>query len=149
MSVETLPLQLGPDANGMLITPDEFDAAEGEAGWRYELIRGVLIVTPAPLEEERDPNEELGRILRNYQEQHPAGKALDKTLHEHEIAVGDDRHPGILDYRSFPAHDDGALQTRERLRFEGRPRARNLRDATAAWIRAATRAAVRSGGCLG
>ncbi|MBI2480187.1 MAG: Uma2 family endonuclease [Planctomycetia bacterium] len=64
MSVETLPLQLGPDANGMLISPDEFDSAECERGWRYELIRGVLIVTPAPLEEERDPNEELGFLLR-------------------------------------------------------------------------------------
>ena len=60
MTVQALPLQLGPDANGMLITPAEFDGAECEAGWRYELIRGVLIVTPAPLEEERDPNEELG-----------------------------------------------------------------------------------------
>ncbi|MDA1049106.1 MAG: Uma2 family endonuclease [Planctomycetota bacterium] len=91
MSVETLPLRLGPDANGMLITPDEFDAAEGEAGWRYELIRGVLIVTPAPLEEDRDPNEELGFLLRSYREQHPAGKALDKTLHEHDIRVARDR----------------------------------------------------------
>ncbi len=91
MTVEALPLQLGPDANGMLITPAEFDGAECEAGWRYELIRGVLIVTPAPLEEERDPNEELGYLLRLYREQHPAGKALDKTLHEHDIAVRDDR----------------------------------------------------------
>ena len=40
MSIETLPLQLGPDANGMLLNPDEFDAAEFERGWSYELIRG-------------------------------------------------------------------------------------------------------------
>lgn len=91
MSVETIPLQLGPDANGMLLSPEEFDAAEGERGWRYELIRGVLIVTPAPLEEERDPNEELGFLLRLYREQHPAGESLDKTLPEHDIQVGEDR----------------------------------------------------------
>jgi Uma2 family endonuclease len=91
MTVETIPLQLGPDANGMLLSPEEFDAAEGERGWRYELIRGVLIVTPAPLEEERDPNEELGFLLRLYREQHPAGESLDKTLPEHDIQVGEDR----------------------------------------------------------
>lgn len=48
-------------------------------------------MTPAPLEEERDPNEELGRLLRNYQEGHPEGTALNKTLYEHDIDVGADR----------------------------------------------------------
>lgn len=91
MSVDTLPLQLGPNANGMLLSPEEFDSAEFERGWRYELIRGVLIVTPAPLAEERDPNEELGHLLRNYQEGHPEGAALNKTLYEHDIDVGVDR----------------------------------------------------------
>ncbi|MEX0817955.1 MAG: Uma2 family endonuclease [Pirellulaceae bacterium] len=91
MSVETLPLQLGPDANGMLLTPEEFDVAEGKSGWRYELIRGVLIVTPPPQEQERDPNEELGHLLRTYQEQHAQGASLDKTLPEHDNHVGDDR----------------------------------------------------------
>lgn len=91
MPVDTLPLPLGPSANGMLLGPEEFDSAEYERGWRYELIRGVLIVTPAPLAEERDPNEELGRLLRNYQEMHPDGAALDKTLYEHDIDVGADR----------------------------------------------------------
>ncbi|MCY2992767.1 MAG: Uma2 family endonuclease [Planctomycetota bacterium] len=62
-------LQLGPDANGSLLTPAEFDAAEFEEGWRYELIRGVLIVSPAPSREERDPNGELEWLLRDY---HPA-----------------------------------------------------------------------------
>jgi len=32
-------LQLGPQSNGMLLTPEEFDAAQFEEGWRYELIR--------------------------------------------------------------------------------------------------------------
>lgn len=91
MSVETLPLQLGPDANGMLISPDEFDSAEFERGLCYELLRGVLIVTPPPLEQERDPNEELGHMLRTYQEQHAERAALDKTLPEHNLAVGSDR----------------------------------------------------------
>jgi len=93
MSVEapSVPLLIGPDANGMRLDPDEFDVADAERGWRYELIRGVLIVSPAPLEEERDPNEELGFLLRSFKDHHPEGAALDKTLPEHDIHVGDDR----------------------------------------------------------
>lgn len=64
---------------------DEFEAAEFEPGYRYELIHGILVVTPPPLEEERDANEELGRWLRNYKESHPEGKALDLTLPEHNL----------------------------------------------------------------
>jgi Uma2 family endonuclease len=45
----------------------------------------VLVVSPAPLAQERDANEELGRWLRNYQESHPQGGALDLTLHEHDV----------------------------------------------------------------
>lgn len=83
--------EIGPLQNGVVMTPTEFDCAEFEQGWRYELIHGVLVVSPIPLEQEADPNEELGRLLRNYQEFHPQGKALDKTLSERLVKVGDNR----------------------------------------------------------
>ena len=66
----------GPGCNGIRMTPREFDRAEFEPGYRYELINGVLVVSPIPSESESDPNEELGRWLRNYQESHPLGAAL-------------------------------------------------------------------------
>ena len=50
----------------MPISLDEFESAEFEPGYRYELIHRVLVVTQPPLEEERDVNEELGHWLRNY-----------------------------------------------------------------------------------
>jgi Uma2 family endonuclease len=75
----------GPGAAGTLMTPREFDRADFEEGWRYELIHGVLIVSPTPLENERDPNEELGYLLRAYRYHHPQGKALDATLHEQTV----------------------------------------------------------------
>lgn len=75
------PVVLGPESTGLEMTPKEFDAVEEyDERYNYELIHGVVIVTPIASEGERDPNEELGRLLRNYQEQHPKGKALDKTL---------------------------------------------------------------------
>jgi Uma2 family endonuclease len=81
----------GPEANGTLMTPREFDRAEFEEGWRYELIHGVLIVSPIPSEEEVDPNEELGRWLRNYREAHPQGSSLNKTLFERTVRTRTNR----------------------------------------------------------
>ena len=80
---QTAPL--GPRDAGAILTLDEFEDAEFELGHRYELIHGVLVVTPPPLEEERDANEELGHWLRNYQQSHPQGKCLDLTLPEQNL----------------------------------------------------------------
>ena len=78
-------MTLGPDSAGVPLTPEEFDSARFRGTWRYELINGVLIVSPSPLEQERDPNEEFGRLLRNYQADHPDGASLDTTLSEQTI----------------------------------------------------------------
>jgi Uma2 family endonuclease len=75
----------GPRDAGMPMTLDEFEAAEFEEGYRYELLQGVLVVTPPPLEAERDANEELGYWLRHYKDSHPQGSALDLTLPEQNI----------------------------------------------------------------
>lgn len=79
-------LVLGPELAGTLMTPEEFDAVEDcDENYVYELINGVLVVTPPPSEGERGPNELLGYLLRSYQEQHPKGAALNYTLTEHHI----------------------------------------------------------------
>jgi Uma2 family endonuclease len=67
------------------MTPREFDRGDFVEGWRYELIHGVLVVTPAALINERDPNDMLGYWLRVYQNSHPEGKALDCTTYEHTV----------------------------------------------------------------
>lgn len=76
------PINVGPDSNGIVMTPEEFDRADFNEGYCYELIHGVLIVSPIPSEAEADPNEELGHLLRTYRDSHPEGKALDITLFE-------------------------------------------------------------------
>jgi Uma2 family endonuclease len=83
---------LGLDSAGALMTLVEFDAVkECDENYRYELIHGVLVVTPPPLEAERDPNDELGYLLRIYQEQHPRGATLDKTLPEQTVRTAHSR----------------------------------------------------------
>lgn len=85
--VQELTKPLGPGDAGTPMTMDEFEQAEYELGYRYELMNGLLIVNPPPREEERDANQVLGQWLLNYQEDHPSGKSLDLTLPEHNIYI--------------------------------------------------------------
>jgi Uma2 family endonuclease len=72
---------LGPDSNGIMMTPEEFDAVEDyDENYTYELVQGVVVVNPIPLAEETGPNELLGYFLIHYKEAHPQGAALDGTL---------------------------------------------------------------------
>lgn len=81
---ETKPLpRVGPSSAGVLMSPEEFDALDDfDDRYRYELVRGVLVVSPFASKAERDPNEELGYQLRLYRDQHPQGAALDVTVTE-------------------------------------------------------------------
>jgi Uma2 family endonuclease len=88
---KTRRLRLGPRSAGVLLTTEEFDRARFVEGWRYELINEVLVVSPIPSLNERDPNEELGYFLRAYQEAHPQGSALDLTIGEQTIETKKNR----------------------------------------------------------
>src|SRR5687768_12445994 len=62
---------IGLATAGTLMTPEEFDAidlAQCNELYKYELINGVLVVTPTPDEAERGPNEVLAYLLRTYAE---------------------------------------------------------------------------------
>jgi Uma2 family endonuclease len=83
--------RLRPDMAGMRLTPEEFDASSGTRGHRYELISGVLVVTPMPGMRELDPNDQLGFLLRLYRETNPQGHRLDLTVPEFTIQLGDNR----------------------------------------------------------
>jgi Uma2 family endonuclease len=74
------------------MTPEEFDAIEEyDELYQYELIHGVLVVTPFASEAETKPNEILGHLLLSYQETHPQGTALDETFYESYVRTGDNR----------------------------------------------------------
>jgi Uma2 family endonuclease len=87
----TKPLVFGPGDNGLLLSPEEFDHADFEEGWRYELVQGVLIVSPIPAEQESVPNDYLGGLLWMYREYHPQGSHLDSTLPERFVYVESNR----------------------------------------------------------
>jgi Uma2 family endonuclease len=90
--VRSKRIKLRRGSNGMLMTPEEFDAVtDYDDRYVYELVHGALIVSPIPGEAERDPNEELGFLLRHHQYTHPQGSVLDKTLGEQYIPLQDSR----------------------------------------------------------
>lgn len=83
---------LGPELNGTLMTPEEFDAIEDyDENYVYELIHGVLIVNPIPLETEVGPNEYLGHLLLSYWERDVQASPLNATLPERYIRTKDSR----------------------------------------------------------
>ena len=80
--------RIGPDSAGRLMSAPQFDRLTYDdcvEGYRYELIRGVLVVSPAVSSAETSPNQDLGHILLTYQESHPEGGCLDATLPERDI----------------------------------------------------------------
>lgn len=92
----TTTRRYGPGSAGLTMTPAEFDAIPADRfddRCRYELIRGVLVVTPPPDIAGRDPNDELGHLLRQYRDTHPESRALDLTVFEQTIATPTGRRP--------------------------------------------------------
>lgn len=86
--------RIGPSSAGIMLTPEEFDALPEEAfddRYRYQLIRGVLVVSPVAAAAERGPNDLLGSLLLIYQETQPQGSALDATLPEQTIPTATNR----------------------------------------------------------
>lgn len=80
--------RIGPRAAGVAMTPEEFDSLPERRwvpGFRYELINGVLIVSPHAASAERSPNDDLGHLLLTYKESDPRGVSLDATLPEHTV----------------------------------------------------------------
>jgi Uma2 family endonuclease len=78
----------GPGSSGRLMTTEQFDAIRPEQlqrGCRYELINGVLVVSPQPGAGECIPNDELGYLLRQYRETSPHGSVIDETAPEQTV----------------------------------------------------------------
>jgi Uma2 family endonuclease len=84
--------RLHAGSTGLVMTPEEFDAIEDyDRAYRYELLNGVVIVTPPAEIGERSPNDELGYLIRRYRDDHPEGRRIDDTAFEQYIRVENGR----------------------------------------------------------
>jgi Uma2 family endonuclease len=74
------PVAFGLEHNSIVMTVQEFDAGEFDERFDYELINGILIVTPPAHDEELIISEELNHLLRSYRDMHPEGWRMITTL---------------------------------------------------------------------
>ena len=92
ISIVSAPPEIGLDDNGILMSPEEFDAIEEyDDNYRYELVHGVLIVNPIPDLGERDPNQYLGHLLLSYGDCEPGASVLDLTIGEEYVRLPSSR----------------------------------------------------------
>ena len=87
-------IRIGLRSAGLTLTAAEFDRLPNhccDRNYRYELIRGVLVVSPPAGNEEVGPNEGLGYWLRLHKENHPEGGRIDASLYEQTLIIGENR----------------------------------------------------------
>jgi Uma2 family endonuclease len=100
-------LMLGPADHGRPITREEFDAARGQEGYRYELIEGKVYVSPVPNLPHDFICEWVDSLLDGYRRTHPenlnylSGKARVYVPGEEESTSPE---PDLAGYRGFPHH---------------------------------------------
>jgi Uma2 family endonuclease len=83
MSIGAETRIVGPLDNGALMTLEEFDSiTDWDRNYVYELVNGVLIVSPTPSAEERGPNGFLEYLFRMYAARHPQGRNFVYSLSE-------------------------------------------------------------------
>ena len=76
-------MRIGAASAGVSMSADEFDAiTDYDDSVNYELINGVLVVTPMSAYSERSPNDLLGHWLQKYKYEHSSGSRLIATVFE-------------------------------------------------------------------
>lgn len=91
------------------MTLDEFDLAEGAEGHRYELGRGVIVVTDVPATPHMRQVEELRDQLVVYKLSHKGVIYSVATGSEAKILVDEEqseRHPDLFVYKTAPPETD-------------------------------------------
>src|SRR5438477_9088612 len=101
--------KVGPKDAGRRMSLDEFDTAEGQPGYLYELSKGVVIVSDVPNPPHLAQLNAIRRQLAAYDLAHPnvvhaiAGGGECKLLVREEES---ERHPDIAVYKSPPPEEN-------------------------------------------
>jgi Uma2 family endonuclease len=110
------PTVAGPRYNGLRMSADEYFALPDD-GYRYELLDGVVIMTPAPTFGHQRVARELTLQLGKYLDEHPVGE----MLYEVDIDLGPGPEGGDLVYRPEIVFYAGDRSKNEDKRLVGPP----------------------------
>lgn len=108
----TTAIRIGPADNGQPMSLAEFEHAEVEEGYLYELGRGVIVVSDVPKPEHFAQVNAIRKQLVAYDLAHPeeiygiAGGAECKVLVE---VLQSERHPDLAVYKTPPPLEDDSV----------------------------------------
>lgn len=102
-------VRVGPADHGRPMTLDEFDLAEGQEGYLYELSRGIITVSDVPHPRHFAQVTTIRRQFARYDLDHPGRIYGIGTGSECKILVAgleSERHPDLLIYKTPPPEED-------------------------------------------
>lgn len=100
--------KVGPADHGRRMSLADFEDAEAKEGYRYELARGVVVVTDIPDTSHLAVVFQLKRQLYAYRQPHREVIAMITSASESKILIDDyesERHPDISVYKTRPPKD--------------------------------------------
>jgi Uma2 family endonuclease len=99
---------IGPQDHGRRMSLDEFDSAEGQAGFLYELSRGVITVSDVPGPRHLRTVNAIRRQFAAYDLAHPGRIAILASGGECKLlldALQSERHPDLAIYKTAPPEE--------------------------------------------
>src|SRR5579884_4293523 len=106
--------KIGPRDHGRLMSLAEFEHAQVQEGYLYELGRGVIIVSDVPNRKHMETVIATRRQLMSYELAHPGALYAVLAGSECKILVANletERHPDLALYRSAPPPGDDYWST--------------------------------------
>jgi len=103
---------IGPHDHGKAMSLDEFETIQAQAGYLYELSRGIITVVDVPRPSHGGVVAKLRRILTRYQDNNPDRIYDVYSGNECKILLVDlqsERHPDLAVYTSPPPSDDAEV----------------------------------------
>jgi len=102
-------IKVRPQDAGRRMSLDEFDTAEGQPGYVYELSKGIVLVSDVPNRRHLVQVQEVRRQLMVHQLQHPDQVNMIAGSGECKILIGaeeSERHPDVAVYKRPPDDED-------------------------------------------
>jgi hypothetical protein len=104
-TMSTVKIKVGPEDNGRRMSLADFEFAEVKEGYRYELARGVLVVSEVPNPPHLAQVLAIRRQLVAYELAHPGRIYGVLAASECKLLVQDfesERHPDLAVYKTPP-----------------------------------------------
>src|SRR5436309_5852693 len=101
----TTALKIGPRDNGRRMSLEDFDHAEVQEGYLYELGRGIIVVSDVPQKRHLFQVLSIREQLFAYELANPGRIEVIASGSECKLLVGryeSERHPDLTVYKTFP-----------------------------------------------